>query len=266
MTSSPSEHSATGILSARPIEGNCRQPVAARPTRSEAEAAVRTLIAWLGDDPDRTDLQGTPARVATAFHDSFTGYRADPVVLLRQSLMATEAAGQLVLLRAIRFVSFCEHHLLPFTGYADVGYVPRRNVVGLGSMAAAVDAVARRLQIRERVTDELAAAIAEALDRWASPSWCRQSTNAWPLEVPARRENPLSPARTPALIDAGAAPAIAAGECPKHEGQVTRSHRQPCSDHLARWRRASRAGVGQERRHHRRRPLGQTSRARPDAA
>jgi GTP cyclohydrolase I len=164
MTSSPSEHSATGILSARPMEGNRRQPVAARPTRSEAEAAVRTLIAWLGDDPDRADLQGTPARVVTAFHDLFTGYRADPVVLLRQSLMATEAAGQLVLLRAIRFVSFCEHHLLPFTGYADVGYVPRRNVVGLGSMAAAVDAVARRLQIQERMTDELAAAIAEALD------------------------------------------------------------------------------------------------------
>ncbi|MGH6942853.1 MAG: GTP cyclohydrolase I [Geminicoccaceae bacterium] len=135
-----------------------------RPNRAEVENAVRTLIAWAGDDPERAGLRSTPGRVAHAFGDLFAGYRADPVSLLRSSLMPTETGGQLVLLRAIGFVSFCEHHLLPFTGHADIGYVPRRHIVGLGSIAAAVDAVARRLQIQERMTDELASAIAAALD------------------------------------------------------------------------------------------------------
>lgn len=164
MTSNPPTGSATGILAERAIEGKREHPTATRPSRSETEAAIRTLIAWLGDDPERAALQRTPGRVAQAYSDLFAGYRADPVTVLRQGLMATETEGQLVLLRAIGFVSFCEHHLLPFTGHADVGYVPRRHVVGLGSMAAAVDAVARRLQIQERMTDELASAIAEALD------------------------------------------------------------------------------------------------------
>jgi GTP cyclohydrolase IA len=163
MTSSPSEHSSPGVLAARSLVGKRGCP-AGRPTQSEAEAAVRTLIAWLGDEPDRRDLQGTPARVVQAYRELFAGYRADPVGLLRQGLMATETGGQLVLLRAIRFVSFCEHHLLPFIGHADIGYIPRHHVVGLGSMAAAVDALAHRLQIQERMTDELASAIAEALD------------------------------------------------------------------------------------------------------
>ena len=136
----------------------------ARPSWDEVEQAVRTLIAWAGDDPGRPGLRDTPSRVGRAFGELFAGYRADPVSVLRQSLMAAETAGQLVLLRAIRFASFCEHHLLPFTGHVDVGYVPRRHVVGLGAVAAAVDAVARRLQIQERMTDELAAAVAQALD------------------------------------------------------------------------------------------------------
>ena len=164
MTSSPSKHSGPGVLAVPQLEGNRGHPLATRPTQSETEAAIRTLIAWLGDDPDRIDLHGTPARVAQAYGELFAGYRTDPVGLLRQGLMATEKGGQLVLLRAIRFVSFCEHHLLPFIGQADVGYVPRRHVVGLGSMAAAVYALAHRLQIQERMTDELASAIAEALD------------------------------------------------------------------------------------------------------
>jgi GTP cyclohydrolase I len=164
MTSSPSEHSATGILAARPLEGDRGHPVGARPTQSETEAAIRTLLAWLGDDPDRSDLEGTPARVATAFYDLFTGYRTDPVAVLRRSLMPEEAGGQLVLLKAIRFVSFCERHFLQITGHAHVAYVPRRHAVGIGAIAAAVDAVTRRLQIQERITDQIAAAVAEALD------------------------------------------------------------------------------------------------------
>jgi GTP cyclohydrolase IA len=164
MTSSPSEHGATGILSARPIVGDRRQPVAARPTQSEAEAAIRTLIAWLGDDPERVDLQGTPARVATAFYDLLTGYRTDPVAVLKRSLMPEEAGGQLVMLKAIRFVSFCERHFLQIIGHAHVAYVPRRHAVGIGAIAAAVDAVTRRLQIQERITEQIAQAVAEALD------------------------------------------------------------------------------------------------------
>ena len=164
MTSSPSPQGAAEIIAQRPLEDQPEHAVAARPSQSETEAAIRTLIAWLGDDPERAGLQRTPGRVARAYCDLFAGYRADPVDLLRQGLIATETGGQLVLLRAIRFVSFCEHHLLPFTGHADVGYVPRHHVVGLGAVAAAVDAVARRLQIQERMTDELAAALAQALD------------------------------------------------------------------------------------------------------
>jgi GTP cyclohydrolase I len=164
MTSSLSEPIAAGILSARPIDGERRVPVVARPTQPEAEAAVRTLIAWLGDDPERADLQGTPARVATAFYDLFTGYRTDPVAVLRRSLMPEEAGGQLVMLRSIRFVSFCERHFLQIIGHAHVAYVPRRHAVGIGAIAAAVDAVTRRLQIQERMTHQIAEALAEALD------------------------------------------------------------------------------------------------------
>jgi GTP cyclohydrolase I len=141
-----------------------KTPAPARPGRAEVEQAVRTLIAWAGDDPERPGLQSTPQRVADAFGELFSGYQADPVSLLRASLIAADTGGQLVLLRRVRFVSFCEHHLLPFTGHVDVGYVPRRHAVGLGAMAAAVDAVARRLQIQERITDQIASAIAEALD------------------------------------------------------------------------------------------------------
>jgi GTP cyclohydrolase IA len=160
-----SSHGKPAIPRARDARAtDCAKLAPIQPSRAEVEKAVRTLIAWAGDDPERADLQKTPSRVARAFGELFAGYGIDPVGLLRQSLMATEIGGQLVLVRSIRFVSFCEHHLLPFTGHADVGYVPRRHVVGLGSMAAAVDAVARRLQIQERMTDELASAIAEALD------------------------------------------------------------------------------------------------------
>jgi GTP cyclohydrolase IA len=164
MTSNPSKHSAPGALATRPLEATRAHPVATRPPQSEAEEAIRTLIAWLGDDPDRVDLQGTPARVATAFYDLFTGYRTDPVAVLRRSLMPEEAGGQLVMLRAIRFISFCERHFLQIIGHAHVAYVPRRHAVGIGAIAAAVDAVTRRLQIQERITEQIAEAVSVALD------------------------------------------------------------------------------------------------------
>jgi GTP cyclohydrolase I len=162
MTSSPSKHGAPGTPAARPLDGNSGH--AARPAQSEAEAAIRTLIAWLGDDPDRTDLQGTPARVATAFYDLFTGYRTDPVAVLKRSLMPEQAGGQLVMLKAIRFVSFCERHFLQIIGHAHVAYVPRRHAVGIGAIAAAVDAVTRRLQVQERITEQIAEAVSAALE------------------------------------------------------------------------------------------------------
>lgn len=164
MSSSPPATAAAEIRPARHSHGDGAQPTSTRPSQAEAEAAVRTLIAWLGDDPERTDLQGTPARVATAFYDLFTGYRTDPVAVLRRSLMPEEAGGQLVTLKAIRFISFCERHFLQIIGHAHVAYVPRRHAVGIGAIAAAVDAVTRRLQIQERMTDQIAQAMAEALD------------------------------------------------------------------------------------------------------
>ena len=160
----PSQGEGTGQRLLDAAVASLKTPTPARPSRAEVEQAVRTLIAWAGDDPERPGLQSTPYRVAEAFGELFAGYRADPVSLLRRSLIAADTGGQLVLLRAVRFVSFCEHHLLPFTGHVDVGYVPRHHAVGLGAMAAAVDAITRRLQIQERITDQIASAIAEALD------------------------------------------------------------------------------------------------------
>jgi GTP cyclohydrolase II len=136
----------------------------AQPALADVEAAVRTLIAWAGDDPDRSGLARTPTRVAAAYGELFTGYRIDPALLLRRSLMPDDKEGRIVLLRDIRFVSFCEHHLLPFSGHVHVGYLPRRHLVGIGAIAAAVDALARRLQLQERLTDQLTSVLTEVLD------------------------------------------------------------------------------------------------------
>lgn len=130
-------------------------------TRDAVEAAVRTLIDWSGDDSTRPELLATPTRVATAFGELFAGYAIDPVALLRRSLMANDAGRQVVSLRGLRFVSFCEHHLLPFIGRADIAYVADQHLVGIGTIAQALDALARRLQVQERLTDQLATAIGE---------------------------------------------------------------------------------------------------------
>ena len=141
-------------------DGSVAQPAAP----ADVEAAVRTLIAWAGDDPDRPGLARTPTRVAAAYGELFAGYRANPARLLRRSLMPDDNEGRIVLLRDIRFVSFCEHHLLPFSGHVHIGYLPRRHLVGIGAIAAAVDALARRLQLQERLTDQLASVLTEVLD------------------------------------------------------------------------------------------------------
>lgn len=139
-------------------------PGAPRPTQAEAEAAVRTLLRWAGDDPDREGLAGTPDRVARAYRAFFAGYDEDPRALLERTFEETEGYGELVLLRDIRLESHCEHHLVPILGKAHIAYWPRRRVVGISKLARVLDAYARRLQIQEKLTAQVADCIQQALD------------------------------------------------------------------------------------------------------
>ena len=138
-------------------------PGAARPSRDEALAAVRTLIRWAGDDPAREGLLGTPDRVARAFEQYFQGYAIDPVAILQRTFEEVEGYDEIVLLRDIRFVSHCEHHIMPIVGRAHVGYLPDRRVVGISKLARVVDAYARRLQIQEKMTAQIANTIEDVL-------------------------------------------------------------------------------------------------------
>jgi len=136
---------------------------ARRPDRAEAEAALRTLIRWAGDDPARSGLHETPARVARAFEEYFAGYGQDAARILQTTF--TEIAGydEMIVLRGVPFTSHCEHHLAPIVGRAWVAYVPDGRVVGISKLARVVDAYARRLQIQERMTAEIANTIAHVL-------------------------------------------------------------------------------------------------------
>ena len=130
---------------------------------AEAEAAVRTLIKWAGDDPDREGLLDTPARVARSYKELFEGYESDPREYLERTFEEVGGYNQLVVLKDIRFVSFCEHHMLPVVGVAHVGYLPTDRVVGISKLARVVRGYARRLQIQEKMTAEIATAIEEVL-------------------------------------------------------------------------------------------------------
>ncbi len=134
-----------------------------RPTRAEAEAAVRTLIRWAGDNPARPGLSDTPQRVIRAYEEWFSGYDRDPATLLQRSFDETGNYDQMVELHDIPFHSVCEHHLAAITGKAHVAYLPGRRVVGISKLARLVDACARRLQIQERLTGDIASAIDRAL-------------------------------------------------------------------------------------------------------
>jgi len=140
-----------------------RQDATDRPTQAEAEAAVRTLIRWAGDRPEREGLQDTPARVARSFAEFFGGYALDPVEVLQRTFEEVEGYDEMVLLRDIRFESHCEHHLAPIIGKAHVAYLPRTRVVGISKLARVVDIYARRLQIQEKMTAQIANAIDEVL-------------------------------------------------------------------------------------------------------
>lgn len=132
-------------------------------SQSEAEAAVRTLIRWAGDDPDREGVLDTPARVARSYRELFAGYDTDPREYLERTFEEVGGYDELVVLKDIRFVSFCEHHMLPVVGRAHVGYLPTDRVVGISKLARVVHGFARRLQIQEKMTSEIARAIQEVL-------------------------------------------------------------------------------------------------------
>jgi GTP cyclohydrolase I len=134
-----------------------------RPTQADAEAAVRVLIEWAGDDPDREGLLETPARVARSYRELFAGYETDPKDYLARTFQEVGGYDELVILKDIPVVSFCEHHMLPFIGRAHVGYLPSNRVVGISKLARVVRGFARRLQIQEKLTAEVAGAIQDIL-------------------------------------------------------------------------------------------------------
>src|ERR1700685_3168430 len=136
---------------------------ARRPSREEAEAAVRTLIAWAGDNPDREGLVDTPPRVAKAYREFFAGYGESPSEELGRVFTEVDGYADMVLVRDISFFSHCEHHMAPFSGKAHVGYFPRDGVVGLSKLARIVDMFSRRLQTQEALTAQIAGAIEEGL-------------------------------------------------------------------------------------------------------
>jgi GTP cyclohydrolase IA len=134
-----------------------------KPSRAEAEAAVRTLIRWAGDDPDREGLRATPSRVVRAYEEWFSGYNDDPSEYLKRTFQETGGYDEVVVLRDIRFESFCEHHMAPIIGRVHIGYIPRNRVVGISKLARLVEVYARRLQIQEKMTAEIAACLEAVL-------------------------------------------------------------------------------------------------------
>jgi GTP cyclohydrolase IA len=139
---------------------------AGRPSRAVAEEAVRTLIRWSGDDPDREGLLGTPARVVRAYEEWFAGYAEDPRDYLKRTFEEVGGYDEIVLLRDISFVSHCEHHMAPIIGRAHIGYLPRNRVLGISKLARLVDVYAKRLQTQEKMTAE----IAKCLDSVLKPA------------------------------------------------------------------------------------------------
>ncbi|HEV8693520.1 MAG TPA: GTP cyclohydrolase I FolE [Lysobacter sp.] len=134
-----------------------------KPSREQAEAAVRTLLRWAGDDPGREGLLDTPKRVATAFGDWFSGYADDPRAYLARTFEEVAGYDEMIVLRDIQFESHCEHHMAPIIGRAHVGYLPNGKVVGISKLARVVEAYARRLQVQEKLTAQIADCIHDVL-------------------------------------------------------------------------------------------------------
>ncbi len=146
-------------LPARTRDATGLSTSAARPSPEDAESAIRTLLKFIGDDPAREGLVDTPTRVARAYVELFAGYDIDPYALLARTFSETDGYDEMVVLRDIAFVSHCEHHMVPFTGTAHVAYLPDLRVVGISKLVRVVEAFARRLQIQEKLTVQVADAI-----------------------------------------------------------------------------------------------------------
>ncbi len=149
---------------AKPVALTQPAPVPAhKPTRAEVEAAVRTIILWAGDDPSRDGLHETPARVTRAYEEYFKGYSEDPEAILQKTFEETDGYDNMVVLRGIRFESHCEHHMAPIIGRAWIAYIPRGRVVGISKLARVVEIYAKRLQIQEKMTAQIANVIERVL-------------------------------------------------------------------------------------------------------
>src|SRR6201998_286319 len=144
----------------RPSESKA---AARRPSRNEAEEAVRILIRWAGDDPEREGLLGTPERIVRSYREFFSGYDEDPVALLQRTFEETDGYDEIVALKDIRFESHCEHHIAPISGKVHVAYLPDKRVVGISKLARLVDVYAKRLQIQEKMTAQIANTLDEVL-------------------------------------------------------------------------------------------------------
>ena len=136
----------------------------AKPSKEEAEEAVRTLIRWAGDDPSREGLVGTPDRVVRSYEEFFAGYDQDPEEILKRTFEETDGYDEMVVLRDIRFESHCEHHMVPILGKAHIAYMPRHRVVGISKLARIIEVYAKRLQIQEKMTAQVANVIQDVLD------------------------------------------------------------------------------------------------------
>jgi len=134
-----------------------------QPSNEEAEQAIRVLLGWIGDDPDREGLKATPGRVVKAFKEWYSGYKEDPVEYLRRTFYEVDGYDEMIVLRDIGFESHCEHHMAPIIGKVHVGYLPDRKVVGISKLARVVEAFSRRLQVQETMTAQIAHCIQDVL-------------------------------------------------------------------------------------------------------
>jgi len=142
---------------------NKKQPKPRRPSRKQAEEAVRTLLLWAGEDTRREGLLDTPMRVAKAYEDWFSGYRENPVDYLQRTFQEVDGYDEMIVLRDITYESHCEHHMAPIIGKVHVGYLPKNKVVGISKIARVVDAFARRFQVQEKMTAQIANCIQDVL-------------------------------------------------------------------------------------------------------
>jgi GTP cyclohydrolase I len=161
-TSSPAKESvmSSNVRALEPLRTPHHE---SKPDRAEVEAAVRTIIRWTGDDPDRDGLIETPARVTRALEEFFAGYAQDPAAVLQKSFDEIEGYDEMIVLRGVRFESHCEHHMAPILGQAWVAYVPSGRVVGISKLARVVEAYAKRMQIQERLTAQIANTVNDVL-------------------------------------------------------------------------------------------------------